>query len=631
MSMQLHLGSEIEFFTSDTHLLPNNVINEYYPNQFEVNDFHVINSSLDENLNMLHDWSKQLVANFADGRLDFGGVVRGSGGPVFSGVHLHLQVRGDGRRDQGTETRDKMMFAERLSKVVMADIIRYYGLSFRNLSSHHLHGAYRMSQFTYKQKAKFCPVNYHEQFDTYEIRCIEPDMLYTVEGRAALKSILNRAYRYLCGENVRIASKYSGMAKKLSELSGDMTHAAHIREYKDYAGWLKDEGVNVRFSIREPERRRFKFSFPNTLASDNTIYQRSTSYVVAVESGSTGEQQRRGVTRLRGEHITAFEERVRQAESRRIDAIFNPQLTEIRYTPLGEPIALPSRNFTSAAQRIRYEASFAIAYHKYIEEFPHYENNPNPRGSLEARYWQRENAPYSESNPYARGSLMSDRWEAGDFSDSIVHSSVRKRFPTRDVKVGDVWDYVDSQGRTGFAHIGHNGKFQYTGVMPTALTFSNSFHMPEHTKLVSERYHHNIVEVARRDTPNYDVIEALRARYPDNDIQIGSVMRAVSADGRDGYAVVCHDGGVRWSSTFPSMIPATQGFTNLNRVNGEYWGRVDERSRERGSEWLTMPVAAGIRSRPMDSTFITSATVMAPARNLVEEFRMSLEDILDDE
>lgn len=314
--MRLHLGSEIEFFAE--HDVAQPALSEYYPDQWEVNDFHVANNTLDANLSDLFSWADDVKQRSRRGHMSFGGYIQGSGGPVFSGVHLHLQVRGRGQqRDQGVSREDKEKFAARLSQVVMADILRYYGLSFRCMTSHHLHGAHRMSSYTYKQKEKFVPVGYHPQFDTYELRCIEPDMLYTEEGKAALKSILQRAYDYLCGKDVRIHSTYSRLAQRLSELPGDLTHEQHALNYMEFASRCAEEGVQVRFSIDlTQDPRRVSVRYGDVRGQDGDITVRQITYRTSLNRGGTSIQSNHGIERRAGEHIRMYRGRIERETDR---------------------------------------------------------------------------------------------------------------------------------------------------------------------------------------------------------------------------------------------------------------------------------------------------------------------------
>jgi len=275
--MRHHLGCEIEFFASERTAQP--AIPEYYPNQWEVNDFHVVNDTPAQNWRELFRWADQVKERSARGLMNFGGSVHGSSGPVFSGVHLHLQVRGNRRRDQGSSTAMKQQFANRLSEIVMTDVLRYYGLSFRFMVSHHLHGAYRESRHEHKRRPGFTPVKYHRDFDTYEIRCIEPDMLYTEEGRAALKSILKRAYAYLSGSDVRLPVEYSNIARSMMQLPGDLRTVEDRNGYMRFLRDCRNTPVNIRFAMRYDHRNaRLNVVYKNVFAEHNQIRVVDYSY-----------------------------------------------------------------------------------------------------------------------------------------------------------------------------------------------------------------------------------------------------------------------------------------------------------------------------------------------------------------
>ena len=392
--MRLHLGSEIEFFAE--HDVAQPALSEYYPDQWEVNDFHVANNTLDANLSDLFSWADDVKQRSRRGRMSFGGYVQGSGGPVFSGVHLHLQVRGRGQqRDQGVSREDKEKFAARLSQVVMADILRYYGLSFRCMTSHHLHGAHRMSSYTYKQKEKFVPVGYHPQFDTYELRCIEPDMLYTEEGKAALKSILQRAYDYLCGKDVRIHSTYSRLAQRLSELPGDLTHEQHALNYMEFASRCAEEGVQVRFSIDlTQDPRRVSVRYGDVRGQDGDITVRQITYRTNLNRGGTSIQVNHGIERRAGEHIRMYRGRIeretdrlrrRQQRTRGRSAFTIP----LRHRPDGcpiEPQREPRESMGEYSARVDY---YVHHRDRWFSTERRDMNNPYPHMSIEASAHQR--------------------------------------------------------------------------------------------------------------------------------------------------------------------------------------------------------------------------------------------------
>jgi hypothetical protein len=246
--LNLHLGCEIEFWANEGTAYPAHP--EYYPNQWEVNDFHVINPTLNQNLEQLFNWADELKERSSRGRMDFKAPKNGSGGPVFNGIHLHLQLRGGSKRiDYRMGRAAKHAIAANLSKIVMADLMRYYGMTFRGLTSHHIHGGVRGSEYRYKQKDRFQPVVYHQAFDTYELRCIEPEMLYEEKGKAALKSLLSRAYNFLMGKNVVVKPKWRDILTKLHQLPGDFINHSHIVQFKEYTEWLQREGVAVMYGI----------------------------------------------------------------------------------------------------------------------------------------------------------------------------------------------------------------------------------------------------------------------------------------------------------------------------------------------------------------------------------------------
>ena len=392
--MRLHLGSEIEFFAE--HDVAQPALSEYYPDQWEVNDFHVANSTLDANLSDLFSWADDVKQRSRRGRMSFGGYIQGSGGPVFSGVHLHLQVRGRGQqRDQGVSREDKEKFAARLSQVVMADILRYYGLSFRCMTSHHLHGAHRMSSYTYKQKEKFVPVGYHPQFDTYELRCIEPDMLYTEEGKAALKSILQRAYDYLCGKDIRIHSTYSRLAQRLSELPGDLTHEQHALNYMEFASRCAEEGVQVRFSIDlTQDPRRVSVRYGDVRGQNGDITVRQITYRTSLNRGGTSIQSNHGIERRAGEHIRMYRGRIeretdrlrrRQQRTRGRSAF----TIALRYRPDGCPIEPQRESRESMNEYSARMDHYIYSRDNWILVENRDRNNPYPPLSIEASAHQR--------------------------------------------------------------------------------------------------------------------------------------------------------------------------------------------------------------------------------------------------
>ncbi len=477
--LQLHLGSEIEFFSDYEVAQP--ALEEYYNNQWEVNDFHVINKSLGENLEALFKWSGRLIERSKRGDMSFAGFQHGSGGPVFSGVHIHLQVRGDGRRDQGMERSDKEDFARRLSKVVMADIIRYHGMTFRCMTSHHLHGACRMSQYNYKQRAKFAPVIYHTGFDTYELRCIEPAMLYTEGGQSALKSILSRAYDYLCGKNVRIHKRYNMMAEKLAELPGDMTHEGHAQEYIDYVKWLQRDKIPVHFSmLMRNSNSEVRVRYEDLVARRGVVAGKELLYASPLSHGDTEPQAVRGVVRNPGELVTDFHARVEASDRTRSIESASMQL---RFNADGCPVRPDRGRHEDVGSWERRAREYHEYRRQWVHNYPHSTANPFARASSQARRWERANAPHSEENPHPRGCLEAQRWEER-------HA-------------------VEANG----------------------------------------------------------LLSAMRQHLPGYTVEVGYVFRAVSANGREGYAVVAKDGGPRWSETVPTTVPERHGFTNVNRIH----------------------------------------------------------------
>lgn len=287
--MNLHLGAEIEFW-GDSYS-GDGAIREYYPGQYEVNDFHVFSKTLEKNLEKLFKWAGVVKQRSNHGQISFTSAFGGSGGPIFSGVHLHLQVRGNRQRDRHMSTTQKIDLASKLSTIVMADVIRYHGLTFRGLTSHHLHGRHRSSEYRYKSKDRFSPVIYNRNFDTFELRCIEPVMLYTDEGRAALQSILKRAYNYLLGKEVRVEKKWKKVVHKLHQLPGDIRYSNQLQLYKDYSDWLKREGVQLEYTFATREDR-YSVTYRELAAHRNKLKESEQTYTSDIRSSRRPEWQR---------------------------------------------------------------------------------------------------------------------------------------------------------------------------------------------------------------------------------------------------------------------------------------------------------------------------------------------------
>jgi len=243
--MKWHLGAEIEYWCEEEPDIYH--IREYYEHQYESNDFHVRCEEWEHTLPQLFKWADRLRSTSRAQEYEMTKALNTSHGLVFSGVHLHLQVKG-GIAD-GVAHVIKRQMAARLSRIVEADILKYYGLSARNLVSHHIHGRSRGSSRDFKARDRFKPVIYHQRFDTFELRCIEPEMLYTYAGKVALKSILKRAYAYLEGKRVPVEGKYSDMVGELRKLPGDMDTSEQVGEYIDFLQRVKEQGVNTTCSF----------------------------------------------------------------------------------------------------------------------------------------------------------------------------------------------------------------------------------------------------------------------------------------------------------------------------------------------------------------------------------------------
>lgn len=284
--MEYHLGCEVEFWSDEHTAMP--ALREYYPDQWEVNDFHEHSEDVKEVTPLLYKWADAILDRSSKGRLDFSKAVLGAGGPVFSGVHIHLQLVGHDLIDEDYSVEGKKDVARDLSNIVIATVLEHFGVSCRLMFSHHIHGSTRSSRYNFKRKARFAPVVFHSGFETYELRCIEPEMLYTAKGREALEVIIDRCFAYLRRETVDIPSKYSSLCSSLRLLNGDVKTSEDVVQYQHMVRRLTNSGVKVRFTMETPENHYVNVRWQGITAKEKRILLATRTVSMSVEDCSEG-------------------------------------------------------------------------------------------------------------------------------------------------------------------------------------------------------------------------------------------------------------------------------------------------------------------------------------------------------
>jgi len=188
----LHLGCEIEFISdSKPQDIGFAIHDEYYRDMYEINSFHATGETVVDLVHQLRDHIKAVMGALAPYNVQFEHAQQIAGGYGFTGIHLHIQDE-DHIPTLACEGYNK---ARALSKETVGRIAVNRGLSLRQLLSHHIWGGRVNSEhYEWKNSSRYNPVLYNTRLQTYEIRCIDFDMLLPAYQRKlinVLKSAFN--------------------------------------------------------------------------------------------------------------------------------------------------------------------------------------------------------------------------------------------------------------------------------------------------------------------------------------------------------------------------------------------------------------------------------------------------------
>ena len=260
----LHLGCEVEFMNmsedaevcvDSDHLyeMSSNgltIHKEYYDHMYEINSFHAIAETVPELVDALYDHMDKVKEALKYHTVHYEHALPIHQGLAFTGIHLHIQDD-DHIPDYASESRRT---ARRMGRSVVSAIARMRGLSLRQIVSHHIWGNYRSTDCSWKESIRFKPVLWNRMHQTYELRCIDFDMLLP-EKRRQLTALLSTAFAVAKGERKRV-SKW--LMDGLLGLPTDIT-PCNMERYARFFQQCMEHDVELLFDTDGGAERLIKY------------------------------------------------------------------------------------------------------------------------------------------------------------------------------------------------------------------------------------------------------------------------------------------------------------------------------------------------------------------------------------
>jgi hypothetical protein len=246
------VGMEIEFCSYEAHYnIPIGDLGlerEYYSNMIEFNNFLMEGKSkedLEKIIEKIVECIKELALEIYDNMKnkealwisEYGFCA--NDGLVYNGIHLHISVP-----EMEYKYRNGLFSLDRIRKYIVQYKVEN-NIDLRFLTSHHIWGHYRGSNYQFKQKRKYQPVIWTSR-GTIEIRCL--NYFDFTENKDVLVEYLWNIICYLNGEsNFRIKRKSKEVFKFLKNIhSEDIDYDYVIGKLKEF-----EYGDNVKFEYKE--------------------------------------------------------------------------------------------------------------------------------------------------------------------------------------------------------------------------------------------------------------------------------------------------------------------------------------------------------------------------------------------
>jgi len=224
---KIKIGFEFEFMLNSNHIPDDlwekyHIEREYYRGMFELNDFFYIIEKTDSVKNIYKEL-KKIQTDIHSRLLTFKKDFEEEGlhpdftpkpiytceGLVFNGMHLHISFPfKNKKRFEKIKNLEPHIIAKKLE----------IAPTYRAVTSHHIWGAYRPSEYQFKQKNRYQPIIYTNK-NTIEFRLFDYDDLFMKEGLKWLALLLYVTYNDIEVEvNIADLKLYDKLKRLPSEL-----------------------------------------------------------------------------------------------------------------------------------------------------------------------------------------------------------------------------------------------------------------------------------------------------------------------------------------------------------------------------------------------------------------------------